>query len=68
MADAQEQAKTQPEVELDLDDVKETKVEVEEQQKGESKEPNLNVGEVDLGYADHNKDKATEEIDVQEIP
>jgi len=68
MADAQEQAKTQPEVELDLDDVKETKVEVEEQQKEESKEPNLNVGEVDLGYADHDKDKPKEEVDVQEIP
>ena len=68
MADAQEQAKTQPEVELDLDDVKETKVEVEEQQKEESKEPNLNVGEVDLGYADHSKDKPKEEVDVQEIP
>ena len=68
MADAQEQAKTQPEVELDLDDIKETKVEVEEQQKEESKEPNLNVGEVDLGYADHDKDKPKEEVDVQEIP
>ena len=68
MADAQEQAKTQPEVELDLDDVKETKVEVEEQQKEESKEPNLNVGEVDLGYADHSKDKPKEEVDVEEIP
>ena len=68
MADAQDQAKTQPEVELDLDDVKETKVEVEEQQKEESKEPNLNVGEVDLGYADHDKDKPKQEVDVQEIP
>ena len=68
MADAQDQAKTQPEVELDLDDVKETKVEVEEQQKEESKEPNLNVGEVDLGYADHSKDKAKEEVAVEEIP
>ena len=33
MADAQEQAKIQPEVELDLDDVKETEVKIEEQQK-----------------------------------
>jgi hypothetical protein len=53
MADAQEQAKIQPEVELDLDDVKETEVKIEEQQKEESKEANLNVGEVDLGYTDH---------------
>ena len=67
MADAQEQAKTQPEVELDLDDVKETEVKVEEKQE-ESKEPNLNVGEVDLGYADHSKDKPKEEIAVEEIP
>ena len=68
MADAQEQAKTQPEVELDLDDVKETKVEVEEQQKEESKEPNLNVGEVDLGYAEHSKDQSKEKVIVEEVP
>ena len=67
MADAQEQAKIQPEVELDLDDVKETEVKIEEQQKEESKEANLNVGEVDLGYTDHDKEQPKEEVDVEEI-
>ena len=41
------------EVELDTDDVKEESVEVKEETKKE--EPNLNVGEVDLGYTDHEK-------------
>tara|TARA_Y100000114_G_scaffold9000_1_gene7090 strand:- start:543 stop:1610 length:1068 start_codon:yes stop_codon:yes gene_type:complete len=42
------------EVELDTDDVKEEKVEVED--KAEVKyEPNLNLGEVDLEYTDHSK-------------
>ena len=39
------------EVELDTDDVKEQDVEVKEETKKE--EPNLNLGEVDLGYTDH---------------
>ena len=42
------------EVELDTDDVKEQNVEVKEDEKKE-KEPNLNVGEVDLGYTGHEK-------------
>lgn len=42
------------EVELDTDDVKEENVEVKEIEKKE-KEPNLNVGEVDLGYTGHEK-------------
>ena len=40
------------EVELDTDDVKEENVQVEEKAE-EKKEPNLNLGEVDLGYTDH---------------
>ena len=44
------------EVELDTDDVKEENVQVEEQST-ENKEPNLNLGEVDLGYTDHSKSK-----------
>ena len=40
------------EVELDTDDVKEENVEVKEDIK-KDKEPNLNVGEVDLGYTGH---------------
>jgi hypothetical protein len=66
MADAQEYAKTQPEVELDTDDVKETDVKVEDT-KEESKEPNLNAGEVDLGYTEHDKDQSKDEVAVEEV-
>ena len=66
MADAQEYAKIQPEVELDTDDVKETDVRVEDT-KEESKEPNLNAGEVDLGYTDHDKEQPKEEVAVEEV-
>ena len=66
MADAQEYAKTQPEVELDTDDVKETDVKVEETRE-ESKEPNLNAGEVDLGYTEHDKDQSKDEVAVEEV-
>ena len=46
------------EVELDTDNVKEESIDVKEEVVKE-KEPNLNVGEVDLGYTGH--DKASEE-------
>ena len=55
------------EVELDTDDVKEESVEVEEKSETK-KEPNLNLGEVDLGYTGHEKpeqektDKPTIEV------
>ena len=42
------------EVELDTDNVKEENVQVEEKSTKEEA-PNLNVGEVDLGYTGHNK-------------
>ena len=42
------------EVELDTDNVKEENVSVEEKSKKEES-PNLNVGEVDLGYTGHDK-------------
>jgi len=42
------------EVDLDTDNVKEENVEVKEEATKE-KEPNLNVGEVDLGYTGHEK-------------
>jgi hypothetical protein len=67
MADAQEYAKTQPEVELDTDDVKETDISIEETKQEESKEPNLNAGEVDLGYTDHDKEQPKEEVAVEEV-
>ena len=44
------------EVELDTDDVKEESIEVEEKSETK-KEPNLNLGEVDLGYTGHEKPK-----------
>ena len=50
------------EVELDTDDVKEETVELKEETPKE-KEPNLNVGEVDLGYTDHPKKEEKKEED-----
>ena len=44
------------EVELDTDDVKEESIELEQKEETK-KEPNLNLGEVDLGYTDHSKPK-----------
>ena len=67
MADANKN----PEVEIDLDDVKDTDVTIEESKKVESIEPPiLNVGEVDLGYTDHDKEQPKEEVayEVQEEP
>ena len=57
--------KKRPEVELDLDDVKETTIQLDEK-KEEKKEPNLNLGEVDLGYASHDGKKEKVDIDVIE--
>ena len=62
---------TQPEVELDLDGVKETSVEIKEEvtKKEKPQTPNLNLGEVDLGYTTHAPKNAKEEkpsIEVQE--
>ena len=53
-----------PEVELDMDDAQETKVQVEEKEE-KSDKPNLNLGEVDLGYQTHDKDEKPE-VSVQE--
>ena len=64
MSDAKDK---NPEVDIDLDDVKETEVKVEETKQDESKEPNLNVGEVDLGYTEHDKQEKKEEITVEEV-
>ena len=44
------------EVELDTDDVKEESIELEQKEETK-KEPNLNLGEVDLGYTGHEKPK-----------
>ena len=60
---------TQPDIELDLDDVKETSIEVkEEKQKNEKPQtPNLNMGEVDLGYTTHEPKNSKEEKPTVEI-
>ena len=58
-----EEAKRQPDVELDTDDAKETTIQLEEKKEEKDKRPNLNLGEVDLGYADHSQDKK-EKIDI----
>jgi len=57
--------KKRPEVELDLEDVKETTIQLDEK-KEEKKEPNLNLGEVDLGYASHDSKKEKVDVDVIE--
>jgi len=53
------------EVELDLEDVKETTIQLDEK-KEERKEPNLNLGEIDLGYASHDSKKEKVDVDVIE--
>jgi len=58
-----EETKKQPEVELDLDDVKETEIQVKDQLKEEKQDTKLNVGEVDLGYTTHS-DKKDEKAQV----
>jgi len=57
--------KKRPEVEIDLDDVKETTIQLDGK-KEEKKEPNLNLGEVDLGYASHDSKKEKIDVDVIE--
>jgi len=60
-------ANKNPEVEIDLDDVKETDVKVEETKQEESKQPDLNAGEVDLGYTEHDKEQPKEDVAVEEV-
>ena len=55
-----------PEVELDTDDAKETNIQLEEKKEEKSKTPNLNVGEVDLGYATHDDKSDKPEISIEE--
>jgi hypothetical protein len=60
-----DETKKQPEVELDLDDAKETSVELKEKEEPK-KAPNLNVGEVDLGYTNHDKKSEKDKIVIEE--
>jgi hypothetical protein len=59
---------TQPDIDLDLDGVKETSIEVkEEKQKTDKPQaPNLNMGEVDLGYTSH-EPKNSKEVEKPEV-
>ena len=54
------------EVDLDLDDVKETEIQIEGKPE-ESKLPNLNVGEVDLGYVGHSKKTKEDKVEIEQI-
>jgi hypothetical protein len=56
-----------PEVELDLDDVKEQEIQVKEDSKAEKKAPSLNVGEVDLGYTNHSKEDKKEKVEIEQV-
>jgi hypothetical protein len=58
--------KKTPEVELDLDDVKEQEIQVKEESKADKKAPNLNVGEVDLGYTIHSKEDKKEKVEIEQ--
>ena len=58
--------KKNPEVELDLDDVKEQEIQVKEESKADKKAPNLNVGEVDLGYTTHSKEDKKEKVEIEQ--
>jgi hypothetical protein len=60
------ETKKQPEVELDLDDAKETSIELKEKEEPK-KAPNLNVGEVDLGYTTHDGKAEKEKIAIEEV-
>tara|TARA_R100001163_G_C5064888_1_gene202641 strand:- start:1737 stop:2759 length:1023 start_codon:yes stop_codon:yes gene_type:complete len=58
--------KKEKEVELDLSDAKEKDVEVKQEETKE--EPKLNVGEVDLGYTDHeSKQEEKSKVVVEEV-
>jgi hypothetical protein len=65
-----EEKKPQEEVPLDTDNVKEENVEVKQEEQKKEEVPNLNLGEVDLGYTSHDKsekkEKLPEGVEVQE--
>ena len=65
-----EETKKQPEVELDMDDVNETEIQLKDKTQDKKTEPSLNVGEVDLGYTtyDNKKEKTQIIVDEQEKP
>jgi len=62
-----EETKKNSEVELDLSDAKETEIQLEDKTESKPKQPNLNVGEVDLGYTSHAKEKKDEKLEIEEV-
>jgi hypothetical protein len=55
-------------VELDLDDVNETEIQLDDKKnKEEIKAPNLNLGEVDLGYVEHSKKAKDDKVEIEQI-
>jgi hypothetical protein len=55
-------------VELDLDDVNETEIQLDDKKnKEEIKAPNLNLGEVDLGYVEHSKKAKEDKVEIEQI-
>ncbi len=58
MSKEEMQSKVQLEVELDTDDVNEESVELKQEETKKEENPNLNVGEVDLGYTSHDNKEA----------
>jgi hypothetical protein len=65
MLEEKETSKFESQVDLDTDDVKEQDIQIENKEEP-SKEPTLNVGEVDLGYTSHSKEEEKEKIEVEE--
>ncbi len=57
-----------PEVDLDTDDVQDTSVQLELEKEEKTSKPNLNLGEVDLGYQTYDKNDKEEkpEISIEE--
>jgi len=69
MAIVENETKPTQTVDLDLDGVNEEKVSVEEQQPKEDNKPNLDLGEVDLGYTSYDKnEKPVIEETTEEAP
>ena len=54
----------QPEVDLDLDDVQEANIQLEEKKEQKETKPNLNLGEVDLGYQTYDNENKEDKPDI----
>ena len=60
------QPNMQPEVELDLDGIKEQSIDIMEETSKKPATPNLNLGEVDLGYTTHDKPKE-DKVEIEQV-